>query len=514
MAHIIADRVKETTTTTGTSDFTLGGAVTGFVSFSSGIGNSNTTEYCAESGSEWEVGIGTVSSGTLTRDTIIASSNSGAKVVFSAGTKNVFCTASAGRIPDLRNDNAFNGDIEALSFTGAQDQDLIIGVKANTVGNGNSIEVIGGTSSGVGANGGTISFTGGYSDSGAAGNVEFYAGETDTGTPGWIAFYGTTNVISDSIKLESSDSTSRLEILHGADYTQLTVSDTNYSTIHQSRLAVGGISDLSYHVIGFYNGTTFYEGLRVVPGATITGEQNRITIRSANNGSHPALVAEGGSTNINLDLLAKGTGTIRLGSSSCTVTSAGAVTATSFTGSGSGLTSLNGSNISSGTVAVARLGSGTPSSSNYLRGDGTWSSLPSIDSVPTDGSNNAVSSNGVFDALALKADASAMSVISSNAQTGTSYTLVLGDAGKMVTMSNSSANTLTVPPNSTAAFAVGTIIQVMQLGSGITTIAAGSGVTVNKSSLQTLAVNGQYAVACLIKTATNTWVAYGNLAAA
>lgn len=100
MALVVADRVKETSTTTGTGTFTLAGAVTGFQSFSV-IGNGNTTYYTisGQTGSEWEVGIGTYTSSgtTLSRDVVLASSNSGSLVPFSAGTKDVFVTYPAGK---------------------------------------------------------------------------------------------------------------------------------------------------------------------------------------------------------------------------------------------------------------------------------------------------------------------------------------------------------------------------------------------------------------------------------
>jgi hypothetical protein len=93
MAFVVKDRVKETTTTTGTGTVTLAGAATGFQSFAA-IGNSNSTYYTivAQTGTEWEVGIGTyTSSGTvLSRTTVLSSSNSGSLVNFSAGTKDVF----------------------------------------------------------------------------------------------------------------------------------------------------------------------------------------------------------------------------------------------------------------------------------------------------------------------------------------------------------------------------------------------------------------------------------------
>lgn len=97
-----------------------------------------------------------------------------------------------------------------------------------------------------------------------------------------------------------------------------------------------------------------------------------------------------------------------------------------------------------------------------------------------------------------------------NAQTGTTYTLVLADAGHIVEMSNASANTLTVPPNSSVAFKIGTIIHLAQLGAGQTTIAQGSGVTI-RSEGSNLKLNAQYAQASLYKRATNEWVLAGSL---
>jgi hypothetical protein len=98
MALVVKDRVKETTTTTGTGTLTLAGAVTGFQSFSV-IGNANTTYYTITDGTNWEVGIGTYTSSgtTLSRDTVLESSNSGNLVNWSAGSKDVFVTYPAER---------------------------------------------------------------------------------------------------------------------------------------------------------------------------------------------------------------------------------------------------------------------------------------------------------------------------------------------------------------------------------------------------------------------------------
>lgn len=98
----LADRVKDTTTTTGTGSITLAGSPpTGFRTFAAGFGaTSQSVSYCIDDGAgNWETGIGTFDGTTgLTRDTVRASSNSNALVSFAAGTKNVYCTAAA---PDV-----------------------------------------------------------------------------------------------------------------------------------------------------------------------------------------------------------------------------------------------------------------------------------------------------------------------------------------------------------------------------------------------------------------------------
>ena len=136
MALVINDRVKETSTTTGTGTFNLAGAETGYESFVSGVGTGNTTYYAIElnSANEWEVGIGTVTSGspdTLSRDTIISSSNSDAAVTFSAGTKNVFCTLPAKKtISPVMDATTF---VVTHASTITEDQTLDSGVLAGPV---------------------------------------------------------------------------------------------------------------------------------------------------------------------------------------------------------------------------------------------------------------------------------------------------------------------------------------------------------------------------------------------
>lgn len=113
---------------------------------------------------------------------------------------------------------------------------------------------------------------------------------------------------------------------------------------------------------------------------------------------------------------------------------------------------------------------------------------------------------------AAELDAVATAMIAINAQTGTTYTTVLADDGKLVTCDNAAAISVTIPPNSSVAYGIGTQINFMQLGAGQVTIVAGSGVTL-RSQGSKLKLAGQYAVATCVKIATDTWAVVGNLSA-
>lgn len=97
-----------------------------------------------------------------------------------------------------------------------------------------------------------------------------------------------------------------------------------------------------------------------------------------------------------------------------------------------------------------------------------------------------------------------------NAQTGTAYTSIIGDAFKTITMSNTSANKVTLPPNSSVAYAVGDRIDIVMLNSGVTSVQGGSGVTLNGVSTGTGAIAAQYSAVSCLKIATNTWLLMGN----
>jgi len=157
-------------------------------------------------------------------------------------------------------------------------------------------------------------------------------------------------------------------------------------------------------------------------------------------------------------------------------------------------------NHSGALIAVeTKLGSGdfTASNNAVLVGTGTsasqWTTTPTITGLVT-------CSGGISAPLLI------------NAQTGTTYTFVLTDGGKLVTASNGSAQTYTVPPNSSVAFPTGTTITIIGIGAGKVTLAQGSGVTINSKDSEK-AIDGQHASVTLIKTATDTWQLIGALQA-
>lgn len=98
-----------------------------------------------------------------------------------------------------------------------------------------------------------------------------------------------------------------------------------------------------------------------------------------------------------------------------------------------------------------------------------------------------------------------------NAQTGTTYTIVLSDEGKLVTLSNASAITLTLPQDSDVAIPVGGRVDFAQIGAGQVTFAAGTGATVNKTP--GAKCRAQYSAVSAIKYAANTWILVGDLSA-
>ena len=132
----------------------------------------------------------------------------------------------------------------------------------------------------------------------------------------------------------------------------------------------------------------------------------------------------------------------------------------------------------------------------------------------TGAAQGAITSVGTLSALDVSGAVTAGSLVAPlafNAQSGTTYTFVIADAGKLVTSDNGSAQTFTVPPNSAVAFVTGTQIMVQNIGTANCTLAQGSGVTINSKD-SAKEIDGQWAAATLIKTATDVWTLIGSLA--
>ena len=146
MALVLAERVKETTTTTGTGTVNLAGAETGFQTFVAGVGDSNTTYYAIVDGStgDFEIGIGTVTDGspdTLSRDTVIRSTHAGVhKVSFGSGSKDVFCTQPAAKavFQDASGNISIPGTIDGRDL--ATDGTKLDGVAASATANPNALD--------------------------------------------------------------------------------------------------------------------------------------------------------------------------------------------------------------------------------------------------------------------------------------------------------------------------------------------------------------------------------------
>lgn len=182
--------------------------------------------------------------------------------------------------------------------------------------------------------------------------------------------------------------------------------------------------------------------------------------------------------------------------------------------------------VKDGAAAIRSLGSSIDSTFAELKGgtsgqvlskasntdnDYAWVT-PEIGDITSVVAGTGLTGGGTSGAVTLSFDYGVGNQSVENAQTGTTYTLVLTDAGKMVTLSNASAITLTVPLNSSVAFPVNTRIDLLQYGAGQVTVAATGGVTIYSKG-SALKLSAQYAGATLWKKATDTWVLVGDISA-
>jgi hypothetical protein len=165
--------------------------------------------------------------------------------------------------------------------------------------------------------------------------------------------------------------------------------------------------------------------------------------------------------------------------------------------------------LGAGNIAVEPTITAT-TSADYYRGDKTFATLNKTAVGLGNVDNTTDANKPVSTATQTALDAKTNKLIVTNRQTA-SYTLVLGDADKLVEVNNASANNLTVPLNSSVAFATGTQILLAQYGAGQTTIVATSGVTIRSNGAK-LKLNAQYSGATLIKIDTNEWYLFGDIA--
>jgi hypothetical protein len=165
--------------------------------------------------------------------------------------------------------------------------------------------------------------------------------------------------------------------------------------------------------------------------------------------------------------------------------------------------------LGSGNIAVEPTITAT-TSADYYRGDKTFATLNKTAVGLGNVDNTTDANKPVSTATQTALDAKTNKLVTTNRQTA-SYTLVIGDADKLVEINNASANNLTIPLNSSVAFATGTQILLAQYGAGQTTIVATSGVTIRSNGAK-LKLNAQYSGATLIKIDTNEWYLFGDIA--
>jgi len=218
----------------------------------------------------------------------------------------------------------------------------------------------------------------------------------------------------------------------------------------------------------------------------------------------------GGTINTGKTFVNTSVGTITIGTTSITFGAYYTGLPSQTSNSGKYLTT-DGTAPSWGTVDA--LPSQTSNSGKYLTTNGTAASWAAVDALPSQTSNSGkyLTTNGTAASWAtLDLSTKSDKLLSTNVQTA-SYTLVSSDADKMVEINNASANTLTVPADSTLNFSVGTQISILQTGAGQTTVTNAVGVTINGTP--GLKLRAQWSIATLIKRAANTWVLLGDTAA-
>jgi hypothetical protein len=451
MAFVLADRVKESTTSPGTGTATLNGAATGYQSFSAGIGANNTTYYTIadQSGSNWEVGYGTVGSGgtTLARTTVLASSNSGSLVNFSSGTQDVWCDYPAKKA--VYQDTNSNVSVNCLfeGFTSQAQSGTTIVLTASSVQNW----VI------TGSGGQTIQLP------------------NATTLPNGALFTFNNNQSSGTIVVQNNSGTTICTAQSGAFITVTLLNNSSSAgswDYHNSAPSNAAWSTNTLSWSGTISGTTWN-------GATIGTYYGGTGL----SGSSPFTAANNAIYSTSSSALTAGTLPIAAGGT-------GATTASTAFNALSPVTTLGDLIYGSGTNTNARLAGNTTSTKNFLvqTGTGTVSAAPSWGTisaadVPTLNQNTTGSAGSVANALTAGTGLTASSTYNGSAAitfnaTGTTinsqtsgYTLVASDAGKTISITTGG---VTVPNSILSA---GNIITIYNNSSSSQTITQGTGVT-------------------------------------
>lgn len=315
MALVVADRVKETTTSTGTGPISLGGAEPNFRAFSSVLADADTTYYAIIDNNNlaFEVGLGTYASSgnTITRTTVLSSSNSDSAVNFSAGTKDVILTYPADKSAFLDGSDQLVINGTAVTSTAA-DLNLVDGATADTV--VNSKAVIYGAAGQVTAN--ELDVDNIQIDANAIkstdtnGNIQLFPNGT-----GFTELYGNTNagkirfnceVNSHGVTLQGPPHSA------GATYT-LELPDADGSS--GEVLKTDGSGKLAFTSTLRTDGINDTNGAELIKVTATGSAVNEVTLANAATGNNPALSATGDDTNVGIDVTPKGTGEFNVTSS-------------------------------------------------------------------------------------------------------------------------------------------------------------------------------------------------------
>jgi hypothetical protein len=336
MSFVIADRVQETTTTVGTGTLALDGAAQGFQSFAA-VGNGNTTYYTIQGTTQWEVGIGTYFTNTLTRDTVISSSLGGEKLFLTAGTKQVFVT-----LPATKTVTSVAGQVGAVTLTNAD----ISGLGTMATQNANAVTITGGTATLTSLKTATVQATNsaGLSLKNASGTTQLSMG---AGGGDNLTLGVSTNINGANAQVDISPTGTGHVHMKPTGTGSVEIAPTNTGTL--DNLVIGGITPKA--ITGTTITATSFSGsgsgLTSIPNSALT--YSSITI----NGVATSL---GGTASVGTVTSVGGTGTVSGLTLTGTVTGSGNLTLggtiTGFAASGAN-TDITSVALTTGTISTA-----------------------------------------------------------------------------------------------------------------------------------------------------------------